>query len=126
MTDRKRAPVPTRRPPVPGASRKHQYSVIFSCVPEDVPAFAMGGRYFFDYNKHYGNVSSYGGSTDTIEAALAIFAGMKQGWEGFDGILDRDGDPVTARNLYFEDRTGLGITIEQLLSCGQGYQRRLL
>lgn len=116
----KRIPAPTRRPPVsPRQSRKHQYSVIIEPCEPGCLAYDEGARYFFNFNKHYGDVESYGGPATTIEECLAKYPRMKATWEGFDGILDRMGDPVNERTLYFEDRTGSGLTIQDLLALGE-------
>lgn len=66
------------------------------------PSAFPGEKYSVSFCKKYGNC--YGGSAGARdkEELLRLLRGIVEGWEGYDGMLGRNGVKVTPRNLELE------------------------
>lgn len=120
------------RPAWLAEARRHKYAIVIEKCPEGCPAFEMGARFMFQFEKHFGDCSSAGGPADTIESILARWARMKQEWErpatriGDNGeIVPAKTFPLSERTVYFTDLTG-SLSLDDFLTVGSQSEPRQL
>lgn len=97
---------------------KPKYRVVIDKVGRAKPEYWPGCEFSVSLFKLYGDSLGRSTCVATKEDILRLFRGIRKTWEGFDHILDRKGDQVTAENLELVVRKG-DMTKEDLLELPQ-------
>ena len=71
-------------------------------------------RWHVSMQKEYGNLHGEGRCCRSKEEVMTLWQRMRRDWEGYDSILNRQGDKVTMNNLLFSSCTK-EVTKEELV-----------
>lgn len=66
------------------------------------PSAFPGEKYSVLYSKQYGNWHGGSAGVGNKEELFRLLRGIFEGWEGYDAMLQRNGDRVTLGNLELE------------------------
>lgn len=76
--------------------QSHKY--IIEITP---PTWGEEYEYGYGLQKNYGDSHGSGGEVKSREELMDYINSMIESWEGYDGILQKEGDEVTESNLFF-------------------------
>ena len=85
---------------------KPKYRITIGAVERARPEYWPGCNFSVSLHKLYGDAQWYSTCVATKEDIIDGFQRIRSSWEGFDAILGRMSDPVTAKNLELVVKKG--------------------